>query len=70
MTDEQKIKTNQGQKCNRRCCQNADAQWYNHSTQAYYCESCAILLNRMNKEDAMRLYGHNLCTLSEVTNIS
>ncbi|MFO0090041.1 MAG: hypothetical protein ACK518_04495 [bacterium] len=52
-------------KCNITSCQKPNsATWYNHSTQKYYCESCANRLNNdeFNKRDAMRLFGHDLCT--------
>jgi hypothetical protein len=48
--------------CNRTEC-NGKAVAYNQSTQAYYCIYCARLLNRIHKEDAMRLYGTDLCIL-------
>jgi len=56
--------SNQGQKCNRTACNNQDAQWYNHSTRAFYCEACAVSLNKIHKVEAHKLYGHDLCTLS------
>ncbi|MCK5616379.1 hypothetical protein KAR91_81710, partial [Candidatus Pacearchaeota archaeon] len=34
-------------------------------TRKYYCESCAVDLNEYNRIDALRLYGHDLCTLDE-----
>lgn len=52
-------------KCNITSCQKPNsATWYNHSTRKYYCESCAKRLNddEFNKRDAMRLFGHDLCT--------
>jgi hypothetical protein len=51
--------------CNRTACQKPEATWYNHSTQAYYCAECANLINFHNRLDAMRLFGHDLCTEGE-----
>ncbi len=54
---------NQGEKCHRTACNNLNAQWFNHSTQMYYCQECAVKINRLNPE-AKEMYGHDLCTLS------
>jgi hypothetical protein len=54
-----------GGKCNRTVCLNQNATWYNHSTRAYYCTECAILLNNINQVDALRIFGHDLCTAGE-----
>ncbi len=62
--------SNQGQKCNRAACNNQDAQWFNHSTRKYYCADCAAKLNKLNKVDALKLYGHDLCTLAETRLVS
>lgn len=48
--------------CNRTACQKPGAKWFNHSTRKYYCGDCADLINKANFSDAMRLYGHDLCT--------
>lgn len=56
------LKGKKGGNCNRTCCQQPGATWYNHSTQAHYCHACAMLLNRANHHDAHLLYGHDLCT--------
>lgn len=49
--------------CNRTACQTPDsAYYYNHSTEKYYCDTCADLINRVNHRDSMELYGHELCT--------
>lgn len=48
--------------CNRVSCLAPDAQWFNHATKAYYCTSCAELLNAANPE-TLALYGYALCTL-------
>jgi hypothetical protein len=53
--------------CNRSACLKPGAEWYNHSTQKYYCEACADWLNtdRFNRKDAQEMWGHTLCTLGE-----
>ncbi len=51
--------------CNlTRCKSGKPATWYNHSTRLYYCTGCAKELNEdvFNKKDALRIYGHALCT--------
>ena len=48
--------------CNRTACQKPGAVYYNHSTQKYYCPVCAHMLNEVNKADAMKIFGHDLCT--------
>lgn len=58
-------KGDKGGECNRTHCKNPDADFYNHSTRMYYCAECAVLLNDANRADAMRIYGHELCTLEE-----
>jgi late competence protein required for DNA uptake (superfamily II DNA/RNA helicase) len=50
-------------KCNRTACDNARSEYFNHSTQKYYCRGCAMLINLHNKKDAIEMYGHDLCTL-------
>lgn len=52
-----------GGSCNRTACQAPGANWYNYSTQKYYCQRCADDLNRANRLDAHRLYGHDLCLI-------
>lgn len=47
--------------CHREKCDKVPAEYYNYSTQRFYCEDCAKKLNKANKVDAMRLYGHDLC---------
>lgn len=49
--------------CNRTACNNNPANFFNHSTKKYYCGSCALKINEYHA-DAMRLYGHDLCTIS------
>lgn len=61
-------KPDKGQKggsCNRTDCQQSGAYWFNHSTEKYYCQECAHWLNTdvFNKRDAMKIWGHDLCTL-------
>ena len=51
--------------CNRTACQRPGAVWYNHSTREHYCSSCASTLNKVNRADAMRMFGHDLCTIVE-----
>jgi transposase-like protein len=52
--------------CNFSSCKsNKLATWYHFSTQKYYCEDCARMLNRENKRDAMELYGHDLLVFIE-----
>ena len=51
--------------CNLSRCTTGDpATWYNHGSMKYYCEACAKMLSAdpYNKRDAMRLFGHDLCT--------
>jgi hypothetical protein len=50
------------QDCNRTSCANSPATFYNHSTRKYYCTNCAADINEANYRDAIRLYGHELCT--------
>ena len=52
-----------GGNCNRTACQREGAIYYNHSTRKYYCPSCALLLNRENRQDALKMFGHELCTI-------
>ncbi len=55
-------KGDRGGTCNRTICENENAQWFNHSTRAWYCEDCARTLNEFRPEEAEAFYGHNLCT--------
>ncbi|MBX4188234.1 MAG: hypothetical protein KW793_03830 [Candidatus Doudnabacteria bacterium] len=60
--------TDKGQymgECNRTACTDTPAEYYNHSTRMYYCETCARSINYHNRADAMRMFGHDLCTLGE-----
>lgn len=51
-----------GGECNRTCCNRRPATWWNFSTQRFYCDDCAYILNEdpFNKRDAQELYGHSL----------
>lgn len=67
---EKKMPSDKGEylgSCNRSACLKAGAVWFNHSTRRYYCEDCAHWLNTndFNRRDALRLWGHDLCTLGE-----
>lgn len=56
-----------GGHCNMSSCLAPGADWYNHGSNAYYCEDCAHMLNndQFNKRDAMAMFGHDLCTKEE-----
>jgi hypothetical protein len=58
-------KGDKGGECNRTHCKNPHAEFYNHSTRMYYCAECAVLLNDANRTDAIRIFGHELCTLED-----
>lgn len=48
-------------RCNLTACNSGEpATWYHFSTQRYYCEECARMLNKENKAEAFRLYRHDL----------
>lgn len=49
--------------CNRQSCANLDAQWFHLSTRRYYCRDCARQINRVNRSEALSLYGRDLCSL-------
>lgn len=67
MTDSsaQGNKGEKGCECNRTACNNGNAIYLNHSTRKYYCEECAAIINYYNQPDALRIFGHNLCTLDK-----
>ncbi len=49
--------------CNRTACMTIhNVIFFNHSTRKYYCPKCASDINEMNHRDAMRIFGHELCT--------
>ncbi len=49
--------------CNRTVCNNPLANFFNHSTKKYYCIECAMKINDANRHDAIRMFGHDLCTI-------
>ncbi len=54
--------------CNLSSCKTQKpATFYNHGSLKYYCEDCAEMLSNdsVNHRDAMRLFGHRLCTKGE-----
>lgn len=60
------LKPNKGLKggsCNRTACQAPGAVYFNFSTEKYYCRRCAEDLNRANRFDAHKMYGHDLCLI-------
>ena len=54
-----------GGDCNVTQCQEPDSAFYfNKSTRKYYCQHCAIEINKVNKRDCMELHGvPDLCEL-------
>lgn len=38
--------------CNRTACTNTNALWWNKYTQAFYCEDCALRINRLAEPQA------------------
>lgn len=52
-------KGEKGGSCNRHACQKPGAWWFNRSTERFYCEDCARLINDYppTQRDSMRLYG-------------
>jgi hypothetical protein len=55
------MKGSYNEECNRTACQQPPATWYHFDTKKYYCKWCARMLNEANREDALRIYGHDLC---------
>lgn len=47
--------------CNIETCDNKPAVYYNFSTRRWYCQECAIKLNVANMDDALNMFGHELC---------
>jgi hypothetical protein len=47
--------------CNIRTCLAPNANWYNRGSLAYYCKSCARMLNRVNRNDPLVLKDGPLC---------
>lgn len=59
-------KGEKGQRCNRTACQAPGAYWFNHSTRAYYCGTCADIINNESKrfkDSYLDDLGHDLLTL-------
>ena len=52
--------------CNRSCCLQPGANWFNHSTMKHYCRECATLINRANPEFVQES-GHPICTIVQST---
>lgn len=52
-------KGKKGGRCNVTTCQAPGAWWYNKSTRAYYCRSCAIRINSypLTRAGSLRLFG-------------
>lgn len=50
--------------CNRAVCTNTDPEYWNNSTRKYYCESCAIWINKENPEYKV-IHKHDLCETQE-----
>jgi hypothetical protein len=68
-TNEPKSKGEYRGFCNRTACQSPNnVIYFNHSTRAYYCPACAALINEANYADAMRMFGHELCTIKHPIN--
>lgn len=60
-----------GGSCNRRACQQPGANWFNRSTERYYCKPCALDINNFGptQRDSLRLYGDvRLCVPVEEMN--
>jgi hypothetical protein len=63
--EEPAIKSDKGEKagsCNRRACQKPGAVFYNRGSYAYYCRSCADLINGEYRGD---LGDEPLCSIDE-----
>lgn len=56
----QVLKGTWGGNCNRTACQQPGAVWWNSSTRAYYCQSCARKINEFSE----KADGYALCILS------
>lgn len=58
-------KGEKGKLCNRTACQAPGAYWFNHSTRAFYCGTCADMINAVNTPDDsyVRDLGHPLLTI-------
>lgn len=47
--------------CYRASCDNDNATYFNYATRKYYCRTCAELINKYNRSDAIRIFGSDLC---------
>ena len=67
MTANEELKGVKGGNCNVTASQRPEAVYYNKSTKAYYCKSCADEINWPGgRADTMRLYGTPLlCELDD-----
>lgn len=54
-------KGKKGLRCNRTACEHTEAYYWNHVTQAYYCQGCAMRINASCQQSQM----DNICKLSE-----
>lgn len=54
------LKGKYGGNCNRTACQQPGAVWWNSSTRAFYCQSCARKIN----EFSVKADGYALCSPS------
>jgi hypothetical protein len=63
------MKGDHNDECNRTACDKKPAVYFNHSTRKFYCIDCAARINELNYADAMRLFGHELCTISNKAQI-
>ena len=61
-TATEEAKGTKGGRCNREDCQKQKATYYNHSTRFWYCKTCAMKINSLNKAEAVSMFGHDLCT--------
>lgn len=51
------LKGVRGGNCNRTACQKPGANYWHTGTRAWYCVECTREINRVNRADAMGLYG-------------
>lgn len=55
------LKGLKGGNCNRTACQKPGAHYFNKGTDKYYCQECALLINRASIDQL----GYALCTYKE-----
>lgn len=55
------MKGERGGNCNRTACQRPGAMYYSVWTRAYYCGTCARMINDANRDSAQELYGVDKC---------